>query len=116
MPCSAVQVELEPMEIQQVGDRVVFAVRVQPRASRDAIGGKWPAATGQPSALKVRLTAPPVDDRANAALCRLLAAALGVSVSQVRIISGTHARTKRVEVRGVTVEQVRALAGGRAGE
>jgi len=99
------------MEVRQHGEWVTFMVRVQPRASRDEIGGEWPAAAGAPGALKVRLTAPPVDDRANAALCRLLAGALGVAAGQVRIVAGERGRMKRVEVRGVTVAQVRALAG-----
>jgi hypothetical protein len=47
------------IDVKQQGDAVTFAVRVQPRASRDAIGGEWPAAPGQRAALKVRLTAPP---------------------------------------------------------
>ncbi|MGH9795735.1 MAG: DUF167 domain-containing protein [Candidatus Acidiferrales bacterium] len=89
---------IEPV---QKGDAVVFAVRVQPRASRDEIVGEWAGASGEPSALKVRLTAPPIDDRANVALCRLLADALGVAVSAVRIVSGERSRMKRVEVSGV---------------
>lgn len=101
------------IEVQQQGDAVTFAVRVQPRASRDSVGGEWPAATGQPAALKVRLTAPPVDHRANAALCRLLAGALGLPASRVRIVSGERSRLKRVEVRGVTPAQIQALAAGK---
>jgi len=80
-----------------------FHVRVQPRASRDSVGGEWEGA------LKVRLTAPPVDSRANEALCRLLAKCLNVSAGAVRLLSGERSRTKRVEVDGVTAEQVRAL-------
>ena len=77
-------------------------MRVQPRASRNAIEGTWQGA------LRVRLTAPPVDDRANEALRRLLAESLKIPVTAVRIISGEHSRTKRVEVRGVSAEwQVR---------
>jgi hypothetical protein len=98
------------IDVKQQNDAVTFAVRVQPRASRDSVGGEWPAAPGQPAALKVRLTAPPVDDRANAALCRLLADALGVPASRVRIVSGERSRLKRIEVRGVTPAQVQALA------
>ena len=60
------------MEIQERDGEVIFAVRVTPRASRDAIEGEYQGA------LKVRLTAPPVDDRANDALRRLLAARLNV--------------------------------------
>jgi uncharacterized protein len=83
---------------------VSFVVRVQPRASRDEIAGEWQ------DGLKIRLTAPPVDDRANEALRRLLAARLKVPLSAVRIASGVRSRTKRVEVRGVTAGAIQALA------
>ncbi|HEY7679003.1 MAG TPA: DUF167 domain-containing protein, partial [Terriglobia bacterium] len=81
----------------------VFTVRAQPRASRNAIEGE------HDGALKVRLTAPPVDDRANEALRRLLADELNIPVSAVRILAGERSRTKRIEVRGVTAQQIRAL-------
>jgi len=83
---------------------VSFAVRVQPRASRDQIAGEYQGA------LKVRLTAPPVDDRANEALRKLLASRLKVPLAAVRIAAGEHSRSKRVEIRGVTAEMIRALA------
>lgn len=82
---------------------VTFHVRVQPRASRDSVGGEWEGA------LRVRLTAPPVGSRANEALCRLLATHLNVPPRAVRILSGERGRTKRIEVRGATAAQVRAL-------
>ncbi len=82
---------------------IEFSVRVQPRASRDAVGGEWQGA------LKVRLTAPPVDDKANEALRRLLAARLNVPLAAVAILSGSRGRTKRLAVSGVTAEQVREL-------
>jgi uncharacterized protein (TIGR00251 family) len=82
---------------------IIFRVRLQARASRDSVGGEWQAA------LRVRLTAPPVDDRANECLCRMLAAHLNVPVGAVRILSGARSRTKRIEVRGATAKQVRAL-------
>src|SRR5712692_8229724 len=91
------------LEIVQRDSAVIFRVRVQPRASREAIDGEWQ------TALKVRLTAPPVDDKANLALRRLLAARLNVAVSAVRILSGERSRTKRVAVDGVTAEKVRGL-------
>ena len=93
------------MQITEKNGAVSFAVRVQPRASRDEIAGEWQ------DALKIRLTAPPVDDRANEALRRLLAARLKVPLSAVRITAGERSRTKRVEVRGVSAGAVRALAG-----
>jgi uncharacterized protein (TIGR00251 family) len=92
------------LELSEREGAVVFAVRVVPRASREAIEG------AREGALRVRLTAPPVDDRANDALRRLLAARLNIPLSAVRILSGERSRTKRVEVRGATADQVRELA------
>ena len=93
------------MKIDEGNDAVSFSVHVQPRASRDGIVGEYQ------DRLKIRLTAPPVDDRANEALCKLLAARLKVPVSAVRIASGGQSRHKRVEVSGVTAVMIRGLAG-----
>jgi len=82
---------------------ILLSVRVVPRASRESIEGEFQGA------LKVRLMAPPVDDRANDALRRLLAARLNVPVSAVRIVSGEKNRSKTISIEGVTAAQVRAL-------
>jgi uncharacterized protein (TIGR00251 family) len=84
------------MEIKERDGAVEITVRVAPRASRNAVEGEYNGA------LKVRLTAPPVDDRANHALCRLLAERLKVPVSAVRIVAGEKRRTKRVSIAGVS--------------
>lgn len=81
----------------------IFGVRVAPRASRDAIEGEYNGS------LKVRLTASPVDGKANDALRRLLAARLNVPVSAVKIVAGEKNRNKRVAIAGVTPTQVAAL-------
>jgi uncharacterized protein len=91
------------MEITLDGNAVLFRVRVQPRASRDAIEGE------HDGALKVRVTAPPVEGRANDSLRRLLAEHLNVAVSAVRIVSGENSRNKRVSITGVTRAQVLTL-------
>jgi uncharacterized protein (TIGR00251 family) len=83
---------------------VSFTVREQPRASRDEFVGEYQ------DALKIRLTAPPVDDRANEGLRKLLATRLKVPLAAVRIASGERSRTKRVEVHGVTAAMIRGLA------
>jgi hypothetical protein len=70
------------IEISERDGSVIFSVRVTPRASRDAIEGEHQAA------LKVRRAAPPIEDRANDALRRLLAARLNVPVAAVRIVGG----------------------------
>jgi len=59
--------------------------------------------------LKIRLRAPAVENRANEALVEFLAAILKTSKSAVRIRSGEHSRVKRVEIFGVTPQQVRDL-------
>jgi uncharacterized protein (TIGR00251 family) len=93
------------VQITEKDGGVSFVVRVQPRASSNEIVGEYQ------DGLKIRLTAPPVDDRANEALRKLLASRLKVPLAAVRIASGERSRTKRVEIYGVTVAMIRALAG-----
>jgi uncharacterized protein YggU (UPF0235/DUF167 family) len=57
-------------------------------------------------ALLVRVTAPPLDGRANAALCRLLARAAGVAPSRVAVLRGAASRDKLVEVDGLSSEEL----------
>ncbi len=91
------------IEIQQKSGAVVFAVRVQPRASKDEIVGEM-AGT-----IKIRLRAPALEDRANEALVEYLAGLLKRPKSAVRILSGGRSRTKRMEIQGVTQQQIEAL-------
>src|SRR6202171_6100650 len=82
---------------------VSFPVRVQPRASKDEIAGVIGGA------LKVRLQAPAVENRANEALVEFLAQLLKTPRAAVRILSGERSRTKRIEIRGVTRQQILTL-------
>jgi len=91
------------LRIDQTATGIVVSIRVAPRSSRNRIEGE------RDGGLKVRLTAPPIDDRANDSLRHLLAERLNVPVSAVRIVAGEKRRTKRVEIRGVTPTQVLAL-------
>ena len=79
---------------------VTLSVRVQPRASKDEIAGTLEGA------LKIRLCSPALENRANEALTEFLADLLKTSKSAVRIQSGAHSRNKRVEIRGVTRQQI----------
>src|SRR5882672_7278374 len=88
------------IEVSERDGSVVLAVRVQPRASKDEIAGEMDGA------LKVRLRAPAVEDRANEALIDFLAEVLKTSRSAVSILSGERSRVKRIEIRGVTRQQV----------
>ena len=75
------------------GEDLVLNLKVQPRASADAI--EEPAG----DQLRVRITAPPVDGKANAHLERLLAKCFGVPPSRVEVISSAQGRHKRVRIR-----------------
>jgi uncharacterized protein (TIGR00251 family) len=82
---------------------VVFQVRVQPRASRDEVAGE------KDGSLKVRLQAPAVEGRANEALIAFLSSVLKRPKAAVRISSGERSRLKRVEVMGVTKNDILGL-------
>jgi uncharacterized protein (TIGR00251 family) len=83
-----------------------LAVRVQPKAKRNAVLGE------QAGALKVSVTAPPEDGRANDAVLALLREAYKLQRSQLAILSGQTNRNKVILVRGVTPQQLAALLGG----
>ena len=78
-----------------------ISVRLTPRAGRNAIDG-WDS-----EVLHARVAAPPVDGKANEALLRLLAKALGIPPSRVRLVSGAQSRVKTVEVVGMTADEAR---------
>lgn len=81
------------------GGGVTLAVRLTPRAAKDAIQG-LAALPGGRTALAVRVAAAPVDGAANAALVALLAKRLGVRKADIAIAAGDTARLKRLAVRG----------------
>jgi uncharacterized protein (TIGR00251 family) len=74
-------------------DAIVLAVHVQPRAGRSAILGR------HGRALKLRVAAPPVDDRANAAAVALLAEEFGVAAGDIELVAGQRSRLKRFRIR-----------------
>jgi uncharacterized protein (TIGR00251 family) len=84
---------------------VTFAVKVHPRTKKNAITGK----VGD--ALKVALTAPPVDGKANAACIEFFAKLLNVPRSSVTIAAGQTSRKKVIRVVGLTAQQVRDRLG-----
>ena len=89
--------------IQETDDGVVFKARVQPRGSRNEIAGL------QGDALKIKLTAPPVEGAANKMCIQFLAKCLNVRKSDVEIIRGQSSRTKKVLVKSVTRKKVESL-------
>jgi len=88
---------------------VVLPVRAQPGAKREGVVGE------QNGALKVAVTAPPLDGRANEAVVAVLREALGLRRSQVELIGGVTGRDKRVLVRGLSAEELRRKIAGLIG-
>jgi len=82
-----------------VAGGVTLAVRLTPKGGRDAIDGIERLADGR-AVLKVRVTAPPSEGEANAALVRLIAKGLGVPPRDVTVAAGTTARVKRLVIAG----------------
>jgi len=89
-----------PAWLQPQGDVVLIDVLVSPRASRTRVMGV------HEDRLKIQLTAPPVDNQANAALVRFLAGALDIARAQVEIVGGPSSRRKTVRVIGVAPQRV----------
>lgn len=83
----------------------VIRVRVRPRASRDEIVG-WREDT-----LRLRVSAPPLDGRANDVVVELIARTAGVARSAVSVVAGERGRDKLVRVTGLTPEALRARLG-----
>ena len=82
-----------------------LTVRLTPRAAREEL-----VATGD-GRFAGRVTAPPVDGRANEALCRLVARAAGVAPSRVRLVGGHRGRDKVIEVDGLDAAALRERIG-----
>lgn len=91
--------------IHDTAQGATFAIKVHPRAKKDAITGE----VGE--AIKVSLTSPPVDGRANQACIDFFAKLLKVSRSSVTIAAGESSRNKVVRVSGLKAEEIRSRLG-----
>ena len=89
-----------------VDGRITLTLHIQPGAKKTEFCGL------HGDALKIRLAAPPVDGKANEALIRFVADALGLPKSAVELKSGLTSRRKVLEVRGATVDAIARLAEG----
>ena len=83
----------------------LLKLHVNPRGSKNEISG-W-----RDDALCVKITAPPVDGAANAAVVKFIAGTLGVRKSAVRIISGEKSREKTIEIDNMTSEEMNSKIG-----
>ncbi len=92
--------------IHESANGVTFAIRVHPRARKNSIPGELG------DALRVALTAPPIDGRANEACIEFFAKLLAVQRSAVSIVSGETSRNKVIRVTGLSAEAVRSKLSG----
>ena len=90
------------ISIQEIAGGISFQVKVHPRAKKDAITG----ALGD--ALKLSLTAPPVEGRANEACIEFFVRLLKVPRSSITIASGQSSRLKVIRITGITAAEFRA--------
>lgn len=88
-------------EMKEKDGAVTFRLRVQPRASRTELAGEYG------DALKLRITAPPVEGKANEECRRFLAKLLDVPASAVEIVSGISSKDKVIRVHNINAERVR---------
>lgn len=96
------------IDVRATAGGATLRVRVSPRAPRDELAGE------RDGALVVRVTAPPLEGEANAAVVRLLARRLGLAPSTLSIARGSRGRDKVVLLAGIDPEDLRErLAGGR---
>jgi uncharacterized protein len=93
------------MKIRESDGGVTLSVRLHPRAKRNAITGE----VGD--ALKISLTAPPIDGRANEACIAFLAEVLNVPRSSITITSGQSSRNKGIRIAGISGEKLRERFG-----
>lgn len=91
------------LDIKEENNAVTIKVRVQPRSVKNQICGLMG------DALKIKLTAPPVDGEANKELQQYLAKVFKVAKSQVEIISGLKGRSKTVRINGINTAQAKKL-------
>jgi uncharacterized protein len=87
--------------IRDTRDGATFSVRVQPRARKNALMGEMG------DDLKVALTAPPVEGRANEACVEFLAELLKVPRASITIAAGQSSRNKIIRVRSLTAAEIR---------
>jgi uncharacterized protein (TIGR00251 family) len=85
------------LQIQETGEGLELRLHVQPRARRSEIAGV------HAGALKVKITAPPVDDAANRAIIQYFSTLLGIPRSSIQIMSGLKSRDKRIQIRGLSL-------------
>ncbi len=93
--------DLERLDIREADGKALIAAKVVPGSSRDRIIGVLG------DALKIATSAPPEKNKANTAVAKMLAAALGVEAGCVRLLTGTTSLRKQFQIGNLSAEQMR---------
>ena len=100
--------DIPPLDLRETEEGVVLKISVQPKASRQELSGF------REGALRLRLTAPPVEGAANEACRAFLAELFQISKSRIQIIRGHQSRQKWIQIQGMTsktiLQRLRGLA------
>ncbi len=88
------------ISVSETEHGVVFNVRLIPRASKSELVGV------QGDALKIRITAPPVEGAANKECIKFLSDVLGIKKSQIKIIAGHRSKNKKVSISGISRKEI----------
>ncbi|MBN1881465.1 MAG: YggU family protein [Deltaproteobacteria bacterium] len=91
------------LTISEKDGSAVFSVRVKPGGKKDEVIGV------HDGALKLSVTAPPVEGKANRAVSKFISRLLGIAPSRVSIVSGESSRTKRVKIEGLSAQEVKKI-------
>ncbi len=94
------------ISINDTKDGVAFNIRVLPRSSRCDIAGF------QDDALKIKITAPPVEGKANSECIKLLSHRLGIKKSRISIVSGHTSKNKKIAISGATKRDMETILSG----
>ena len=91
------------MQIKLCGNGIRFSAIIQPRSSKNEVTGLYK------DALKIRLTSPPVDGKANKACLQFFSKWLGISPSKISIVQGLSNKSKTIEVADLTKKQFQEI-------
>jgi uncharacterized protein (TIGR00251 family) len=94
------------LTVKESKNGIIFNIHVIPRSAKCGIAGI------QADALKIKITAPPIEGRANAECIRLLSDTLGIKKNQITIVSGHKSKKKTVAIGGLNSEDIMTMLSG----
>lgn len=91
------------IQIKETEEGVIFSVLIQPRSSKNEIVGL------QDDFIKIKVTSPPIDGRANKQFLNILGEKLKINKSMIEIIGGSKSRRKTIKIKHITKKEIESL-------